>query len=646
MKKANALLFLLVFLLFSSVVFADYPTPLNYQISSPSSQLQNEEMIWVCPTDSTIVIADWRDFRLGYRQLGIGRSTDGSNTWVDSLVNEYYYDRQSDPTMDVDRMGNFYLSMLDYQALVGNRSAITFLRSTDKGISWDAMTRIEDPSQLYFEDKQFTTIDRTGGTYDGNIYVVWARFPNDDSPNIIMFSRSTDFDTGFDTPIAIAPPYYDTTCGGDIWGGQFAFPLVGSDGTVYAFWNRTYIDSLCNGYYSIQMVISEDGGLTFTDPELVRITFGNYGQVDGLVDVYNSPMCAADITGGPFDGNLYIAYANVDTTNTDYYDYNIEFIKSPDKGQSWTEPIYINDDFTGPGAMFDQFHPWLFCNEEGVLMVIFYDQRTDPILHYAFDAFCAYSFDGGETFTTNHRISDTSIYPAYLGAVKSDLSWSSTPTYTAGMKNPGVKAGRIAEYIGITAYHNHINAIWTDTRNTNQDAYGANWALPLLAPRLFVPEDNDTLGLPTFFDWATAWKMDDDSYRIDISRDSDFTDIEMSFTADTCGINLDLDTLGYGTYYWRMAAFKISTGDSSEYSEIREFFSEFFLCGDINNDGTVNIFDITGLIDYLYRDGEAPVPPESADINDDGAVNIFDITGLISYLYIEGDEPVCPELED
>jgi hypothetical protein len=641
-KKANALLYLLGIMLLAVFAFAEYPTPTNYQISSPSSQLQNEEMIWVCPTDSSIVIADWRDFRLGYRQLGLGRSTDGGDSWVDSLVSENYFDRQSDPTMDVDRLGNFYLSMLDYQAMVGIRSGITFLRSTDKGVSWGAMTKIEDLSQLYFEDKQFTTIDRTGGTYDGNMYVAWARFPNDNSSNIIMFARSTDFDSGFETPFAIAPPYHDPTCGYDIDGGQFAFPLVGSDGTVYVFWNRVYVDSLCNAYYSIQKVVSEDGGQTFTDPALVKITFGNYGQVDGGVDVYNSPMCAADITGGPFDGNIYIAYACLDTSNFGIYDYNVEFIRSSDKGESWTDPIYINDDYTGPGAIFDQFHPWLFCNEDGVLIVIFYDQRTDPILHYRFDAFCAYSFDGGETFTTNHRISDSSIVPAYLKLDATDLPRSFASTYTAGVKNPSVRAGLIAEYIGVTAYHDHVNAIWTDTRNTNQDAFGANWPLPILAPRLLAPADGDTLARGTFFDWATAWKMTDDSYRLEIARDSDFTQIEGSYIVDTTGIDIDLSTLGYGTHYWRMKAFKISTGDSSEYSVVRELFSESFLCGDINVDGTVNIFDITGLISYLYLEGEPPMPLESGDINNDGLINIFDITGLISYLYLEGDPPVCP----
>jgi len=67
-----------------------------------------------------------------------------------------------------------------------------------------------------------------------------------------------------------------------------------------------------------------------------------------------------------------------------------------------------------------------------------------------------------------------------------------------------------------------------------------------------------------------------------------------------------------------------------------------FFCGDANDDGVVNIFDITFIISYLYLNGLPPDPLESADVNNDSLVNIFDITYLISYLYLEGLEPTCP----
>ena len=51
--------------------------------------------------------------------------------------------------------------------------------------------------------------------------------------------------------------------------------------------------------------------------------------------------------------------------------------------------------------------------------------------------------------------------------------------------------------------------------------------------------------------------------------------------------------------------------------------------GDVNGDSSVNISDVTALIDILLS-GETP--PQSADCNHDSSVNISDVTALIDYL--------------
>ena len=57
--------------------------------------------------------------------------------------------------------------------------------------------------------------------------------------------------------------------------------------------------------------------------------------------------------------------------------------------------------------------------------------------------------------------------------------------------------------------------------------------------------------------------------------------------------------------------------------------------GDVNNDGSVNISDVTALIDHLLS---GTTPPASADCNQDGGVNISDVTALIDYL-LSGNWP-------
>jgi len=67
-----------------------------------------------------------------------------------------------------------------------------------------------------------------------------------------------------------------------------------------------------------------------------------------------------------------------------------------------------------------------------------------------------------------------------------------------------------------------------------------------------------------------------------------------------------------------------------------------YICGDADDNGSVNILDATFLISYIYLDGPAPVPSEKADVNSSGSINILDVTYYINYLYKDGPAPNCP----
>lgn len=63
--------------------------------------------------------------------------------------------------------------------------------------------------------------------------------------------------------------------------------------------------------------------------------------------------------------------------------------------------------------------------------------------------------------------------------------------------------------------------------------------------------------------------------------------------------------------------------------------------GDANNNGVLNILDVTFLIGYIYKGGPQPPCMAEADANGDGKINILDITRIIGFLYIMGIPPVC-----
>lgn len=60
--------------------------------------------------------------------------------------------------------------------------------------------------------------------------------------------------------------------------------------------------------------------------------------------------------------------------------------------------------------------------------------------------------------------------------------------------------------------------------------------------------------------------------------------------------------------------------------------SSSYKLGDVNNDGNVNIADVTALIDYLLAGDASSVNLDAANVNGDSGVNIADVTALIDLL--------------
>ncbi|HET7171312.1 MAG TPA: sialidase family protein [Gaiellales bacterium] len=112
-----------------------------------------------------------------------------------------------------------------------------------------------------FNDKTAIEADRTGGTFDGNVYFAWSRFTGQDTSNI-YFVRSTDHGRTFSKPKLLTPnaanlqdPRIDVT----------------GNGHVYVTYD---VGDLNNGQQSgVQIVKSTDGGKTFSSPaQIVRYT--------------------------------------------------------------------------------------------------------------------------------------------------------------------------------------------------------------------------------------------------------------------------------------------------------------------------------------------------------------------------------------
>lgn len=396
----------------------------NIQVNSDqTTQVQNEESLCINPANTDNAVALWRDFRLGFRRVGVGYTFDGGQTWHDTLLYVPPLPKQSDPVLTVDSEGNFYACTLPLDWNL-DLSGIAVQKSTDGGVSWSEPVVASDTSSSYFEDKQWITLDRSSAPSYGNIYISWTRFS---SITEILLIRSTDGGETYSEPVNVS----------DDEGVQWSVPTVGMFGDVFVAWFQYWPVS------GIFMDVSTDQGQTFGQDQLLVDTEAWPDEINGDILVFPYPALTSDVNlQSPYLGNLYLAYMDLNHTDMDIF-----FIKSEDNGLSWSEPVRINDDNELNGH--DQFHPWLSVDESGVIHAIFYDRRLDPA-NYFFNLYYTKSEDGGETWSDNERISNVSSSPG-----------------------DAILAGLIGEYIGLSAWQGEVAMVWTDTRTGNQDVFSA-----------------------------------------------------------------------------------------------------------------------------------------------------------------------------
>lgn len=362
-------------------------------------------------------------------------SFDGGETWTQRTLPSGTW---GDPSVVFDKTGRAYIGNLVY-----GWDAIIVRHSDDGGKTWSEPVKLYGPSSdsakagsFYnssLQDKEWLAVDLTDGPYSGNIYAGWTDFSKYGSTNpkdssLIVFARSTDRGETFEPFVRVSDKGGNAIDGDETVEG--AVPAVGPDGGVYMAWS---------GSEGIYFDRSFDGGVTWGEDKLITDQPGGWAiDISGINRSNGLPVTVADISESSYRGTVYVNW--VDTRHGDP---DVFITRSTDRGDTWSDPIRVNDDEVGNGR--DQFFTWMTVDPiTGELSVVFHDRRrygSDST-----DVYLARSTDGGQTFR-NERISAVSFYP--------------TPFVFFG------------DYNGIAAYNGRIRPIWTQLDQGELSIYTA-----------------------------------------------------------------------------------------------------------------------------------------------------------------------------
>lgn len=402
--------------------YSDSPVFVDYNISSESTP-QNEPTVRISRTDPNIVVAAWRDFRLGWeepdvvRRIGYSYSHDGGITWSESqllpdpLPNHL---SQSDPVLTSDAAGHFYLSSTSRQPVANYNRDMLLYKSTDNGVTFSLHAVAVPGSGMQGEDKEWIFCDPvpTNPTYD-NVMIVWRSFGPEYG---IKFRKSDIGGTNWNPTVKV----------GDNSSGQGANIATGTNGTIHVVW--------------------WDGGLRYDRSMDGGSSFGSDSYISTIGSQSNTsfPFICVDYSDLASRGNVYVVWSDRRNGTDDIW-----FQRSEDHGDTWMlNPIQVND-----VALNHQYWPAIQVDNFGRIAVVYFDEREGP---GQMNAYLAYSSDEGNSWT-NSRLSNE--------------------TFNGSKPNSNVRYG---DYIDIDAYDGKIVPVWTDDRagSYNQEIYTAVVDIP------------------------------------------------------------------------------------------------------------------------------------------------------------------------
>ena len=297
-----------------------------------------------------------------------------------------------------------------------------------------------NPNEMFsrFYDKQWMAADHSGGPYDNSVYVCLMDVDIETyTVHQYLFRKENGAKDFIQVPTDIAPAMFYP---------QYSYLDVDGSGTIHC----TFSDFIGfdAGFFHVS---STNGGESFGWENEIALYAGT-NQMTGVVStagmerLFPGSCLAADKSDSEYADNLYFSWTSTGEGRDDGNGLDIKFSKSEDHGLTWSDPITINDD--PKGVDIQNYYSMMAVSPDGVIAIAWYDRRDDAN-DLNTDIYMTYSFDGGETFIPNFKVTSQAA----------DFSM-------IDVKNRGFSIG---EYNQMVATKGYAIPVWADGRNNNGD---------------------------------------------------------------------------------------------------------------------------------------------------------------------------------
>jgi hypothetical protein len=625
----------------------------------------------------------WEDYRNGARDIYFNRSADNGQTWqlpdVGPIDNGDVPGGSAAEAVQLSSSGNnVYAVWQDYR-LGGAGPDIYFNYSWNNGQTWQTDQHIDgSPTAMSI----FPSIASTGGY----VYVAWEDYRSGNGD--IYFTRSTDSGKTWMTPIRI-------DLGDGAGANQSTTPRLACQGNnVYCLW----LDMRNGGTMLPYFNYSSDYGVTWQTVSTQLSQGSGYNSQlpyrGGLMATGNYVYaCWADDRYGPGISHIYF---NRSTNNGVSWSTEVRISDTTGNNMAFTPSMDIQGNYvyitwedyrnSGFGEIFFDY-----SSDNGATW-----QSSDigPLNSaYAMPAMMPeVKSDGSYVYVTWYDMRRYGGGPGdiyFARSTNNGASWQSDVRINWGTQPYGLFPNNFPL---LSAGNGYVNIVWADPRYFGQpNIYtnystnnGATWLNGMDEADVFCVRSTDggvTWQTPvtvnddgTAFAQVLPWVVVKENGFVDVSyydfhissldtlipaakvRVAVSFDMGVSFSPsfavqDTVVAPLTswvgeyngmavLDTLVYMVF-----TDNEQTGNSDIFIDRTANPTPTVCCnhdgirGDCNYDMSLNVADLTYLVDYLFRGGSAPPCPEEGDINGDGGINVADLTYLVDYLFRGGPAP-------